>query len=193
VISVAALRDVVPAAVDVDAGILEEMILRAREFVEKQTNRYFGEPGEVPEYLYGKGSRWLQLLGNFIPSTDEYGVTVEERAYPGGTATLISDTEYSVRESAGNYYLVRSGGLKWTDGYEYAITYNRGYEIDAGPRDVQQLVIDLIAVRLNALGKDGIQSESSGGYSYTKFAQSDLQGIAGGNATINAWRRLVLA
>lgn len=193
-ISIAKLQRSLPAAVGEDETMLSEMITRAQAFIEVQTRRYFGLVSNVTEYLSGNGSRHLRLAEPVVP--DEYDVAidlVEERDYPGGTATEITDTEYATRDGGNTSYLVRLGGYVWTTGKEYAVTYDRGYPTDEGPPDIEQLVIDLIALRLKFRGLEGMRSETIGGYSYTRFGDGDLDSIDGAWTTIKAWRRLVFA
>ena len=77
------------------------------------------------------------------------------------------------------------------------MTYWRGYAIDAGPKDIEQLLIDLVSLRLNLQGTEGLASEAIGGYSYTRaaatdFEDGDLRRLPTALATINAWRRVLV-
>lgn len=189
-VTVSALKDVVPAAVNLDNGVLQEMIARAEDLVERQTGgRFFGKKAAHTDYLSGNGSRHLRLSEAVTGNV----TLVNEREYPGGTPTEITDTEYAVRPSGTTSVLVRLGGDRWISGMEYEVTYERGYAPDSGPKDVEQLVIDLVGLKLKMRGKDGMRSESIGGYSYTVFGEGDFDAIPGAWDTIKAWRRLVLA
>lgn len=193
-VSVATVRGLVSAAVDVDAGILEQMILQARSIVQTQTNRYFGPLVTQSDYLSGNGSRHLRLHAIPIVVDDEYDLTVIEREYPGATtATTLDPSEYQLRQGDKQSTLVRTGGEKWIQGYEYEVIYERGYDEDDGPKDVEQLIVRMVEAELNLRGKTGIRSESSGGYSVTFATEASLASIPGAMDTIKAWRRLVLA
>jgi hypothetical protein len=191
-VSVERVRAAVPAAVSQETTLIADMIERATAFVQTQTGRYFGPIVTATDYLDGRGGRFLGLSQVAIPNENGELVLVEERAYPGGTATVVLPADYQVRNSDRLSTLVRLGGDVWTRGLEYAVTYERGYDVDGGPPDVSQLVIDLIALRLKFIGKEGMRSETIGGYSYTRFGEGDLDSIDGAKATINAWRRPVL-
>lgn len=196
-VSVERVRAAVPAAVSEETTLIQDMIERATSFVQTRTRRYFGPISEWTEYLSGSGGRKLWLGERVIPDED-YGalVLVEERAYPGGSPTEIVIGDYQVRrgpEDSDRSYLVRLGGYVWSSGLEYAVTYERGYDMDAGPPDITQLVIDLVALKLKFKGFEGMRSETIGGYSYTRFGEGDLDSIDGAKAIIEAWRPPVFA
>ena len=193
-ISVEKLQAAVPGAATADPTLLADMIARAVAFVEQQTGRYFGTPEQVTEYLQGYGSRWLRLNdeAQVFDSDDEVDA-VEERCVPGGDVTLLGLTDFAVRPSSTTSVLVRLGGPGWRINYEYAVTYTRGFVVDEGPADIEQLLIDLIALRLGLRGREGLRSESIGGYSYTRFGEGDLDSIDGAWPTIRAWRHPVVA
>lgn len=195
-ISVARLQAANTRAASTDTVLLADMIERAVAFIQTQTRRYFGPITEFTDYRYGAGGRSLWLTDRVIP--DEYGevMLLEERPYPGGTATPFLIADYAVRtgpEASDVSRLVRLGGYVWTDTYEYAVTYERGYNVDNGPPDITQLVIDLVALKLKLRGFEGMRSETIGGYSYTRFGEGDLDAIDGARSLIKAWRPQVLA
>lgn len=179
-------------------GLLEDIRDRALAFIETQTGRYFGPPQTVTEWVTGGGGRYLQL------SDRASVVTLTERAYPGATgASLVEVVDgaghWVTRENANTTFLIRSGdGSQWAAGYEYEVTYQRGYEVDQGPKDIEALLIALVGARLAIMESEGMSGESIGGYSYTKtpihaYDDGDLRAIPGAVRTINAWRRLVVA
>lgn len=195
-VSLTKLRANVKAAIAVDNDVLQGMIDRAVDFLETQTRHYFGPVVTVTEYLNGAGSRHLYLAEPIaVVDSDSGDITVEERPYPGAVATVIAIDEFQARPAKHQTLLVRGGssGAMWTRGLEYAVTYEQGYAVDGLPGDIEQLVMDLIALRLKFLGKEGMRSESIGGYSYTRFGEGDLDSIDGAKATIEAWRRPVFA
>lgn len=198
-IAIERIVEAVPDTEDLDELLVADMVTRAIAFIEEQTGqRYFREVEEFTEYIYGFGTR--NMLLRHIPvgvvgSGDEidYLVSLEERAYAGGTAAVLTTADYEVRTGGRESWLVRLGGGVWTNGYEYRATYLRGYEVDGLPPDIEGLVLDLIAAKLGVRGAEGLKSEAIGGYSFTRFGASDLDGVAGGMATIEAWRRHVFA
>lgn len=195
-ISVATLQAALPAAADADTVELGNMIERARVFIEKTTRRYFGPIQEHTEYVYGNGTRVLRLKEQVVIADEDYpedSVTVNERPYPGDAETAIDDFVIRLQEEDNVSQLVRTGGSVWTAGYEYAVTYERGYGVDNGPPDIAQLIIDLIEPRLGAVGEERLQSETIGGVSYTNFKETDLDLIDDGWSTIANWRRAVFA
>jgi len=204
-ISLARVRLEVPAATTVEDPPLQDMVTRAVEFLQTQTRRYFGLPVTLTDYLNGSGGRFLWLPEPVAAADASAGLTssdsipdiasVEERLYPGATATVLTeDTDFQRRRRGTTDILVRLGsGVIWTLGYEYAVTYERGYLEDEGPKDIEQLILELLKFRFKFASNTGMRSESIGGYSYTRFGDTDLDAIDGARATIEAWRPLVFA
>ena len=193
-----------------DSALLIDMEKAAVAFIQNATRRYFGAEETVVEYLTGNGGRHLWLAEP--PSVDAYGdrdaITVTERAYPGATETdLVEDNAtngFETRLVGFEAYLSRLGGYRWVNEYEYEVIYTRGYVLTAAgadgtpddiaaPDDIRQLVIDLISLRYQLHGNEGLRSETIGGYSYTRFGEGDLDAIPGALDTVEAWRRPVFA
>ena len=199
-IALADLKEWLVAAGLLDSGdatydaVLESLEARAVAFVENQTDRYFGPVASVTEVLTGYGGAKLWLTE--IPSTNP--TTVVERAYLGGAEMTITDADangFLVRTSNADAWLQRRGGSVWTDGYEYEVSYARGYDADAEPGDIRQLVLDLVTLKFGLAGSEGLKSETIGGYSYTmgNFNAQDLEQIPMSAATLRLWRRPVMA
>lgn len=194
-ISLPILQKAIGAPSTWDTGLAQDMMERARVFVERQTHRYFGPKIEVTEVVPGTGTRTLGLRDQPVGDV----VSVVGQAYPGSTpgeiaAVTGSITDgYELRRTDEDAYVVRSGGGVWTEGWEYLVTYTRGYDLDAAPKDIEAVVIGLVAMRFNLLGYEGLRSETIGGYAWTRFGEGDLDAIDGAWHTIKAWRRLVLA
>jgi hypothetical protein len=121
------------------------------------------------------------------------GIAIGEAQYAGDTETAITD--YTLRTLNREALLARHGGVKWTRDYEYAVTYWRGYAAGDEPGDIRQLVLDLLAVKwgIRQSGGEGLRSETIGGYSWTRFGDTDMDAVTGGWATVHAWRRPVFA
>lgn len=167
----------------------------AVEFVQTQTRRYFGPVRDAEEVIKGTGlgHLWLRYVPVGEPDFDYSGtiLSVDERVYSGNDPIAVEDFE--IRNLEGEVQLVRAGGTPWTDGYEYTVTYRQGYAPGEEPADIRQLVKDLVAYRWAQIGREGMKSETLGGYSYTAFDIEELGGIIGGTDTIKAYRRLVIA
>lgn len=186
--------DVVPVTENANLVALEKA---AVEFVQTQTRRYFGPVKDFEEVITGTGAEhiWLRAVPVDQPDFDYTSaiVSVDERQYPDSVPLAIEDFE--VLPLDGEVQLVRHGGGLWTDGMKYVVTYRMGYEPGTEPADIRQLVKDLVAHRWSSMGREGLKSETLGGYSYTAFDfdTEDLTGVPGGDATIRAYRRLVIA
>lgn len=106
--------------------------------VVRRTSDFYGPREEVTEIVAGSGSRTLWLahapvVGESTP------VTVGEVALPGDEPSALDDFEVRGRT------LVRTGGGYWTRGYEYAVTYTRGYAEGGEPENVRHAVRLLVA------------------------------------------------
>jgi hypothetical protein len=177
---------------------LFEMEKNAVAFVETHTHRYFGPPAAFEEIIVGDGTRKLWLAEPPLPDAEaEYGTrvgTVEERSVPGADPVLLEErTDFEVRTPGHEGILVRWGGNVWTRGYEYTVTYWRGYPYGTEPGDIRQVVLDLCSVKHNQAGQEGVKSETIGGYSYALFTAADLGNVPGAQATLDGWKRLVFA
>ena len=173
-----------------DAPYLTSLETAAVALVQRQTGRYFGPPATGTFVLRGDGTRNLWLPE---PATAAVA-TVQERAYPGATATAITGSAtdgFEQRTKGSEGLLVRKGGLVWTRGYEYTVTSMLyGYATGAEPADIRELVKHLVmawwAVRPQGAGV--MQSETRGRVSIT--LESDLMvAVPGARETIESWRR----
>lgn len=184
--------DVVPVTENATLVALEKA---AVEFIQTQTRRYFGPVKDFKEVIAGTGVGhiWLRAVPVDQPDFDYNSaiVSVDERQFVNDTPIAVEDFE--VRSLDGEVQLIRHAGGVWTDGRDYTVTYRMGYEPGTEPADIRQLVKDLVAYRWESMGREGLKSETLGGYSYTAFDHEDLTGVPGGSATIKAYRRLVIA
>ena len=177
-------------------AVLVELEANALAFIETQTGRYFGPPAEYEEIVEGIGVRRLWLSD--VPIVSDYQedlVEVLERRYAGADETALTiDTDFLVRIAGRTAWLARTGDTgKWASGYEYTLTYYRGYEPGSEPGDIRQLILDLVSVKRTLKGREALRSETAPDYSYTRFGETDLEAVMGGWATINAWKRMVFA
>lgn len=139
-ISLAALKMAMKVGHDAEDDYVTALESAAVEFVQNETGRYFGAPLSTTEYLTGAGRSELYLAE--APAT--LPATLSERPYPGSdpvTITAASTDGYVLR---GAMTLVRKAGLLWARGYEYQVTYTKGYAPEAEPTDIRQLVTALV-------------------------------------------------
>lgn len=154
-------------------------------YVQNQTGWFFGEEDEAVVYLRGTGTSRLWLKQ---PPTDVSEVLKLTHAGDTGTEVVAEDDDGFVVRGA---QLIRKANLEWDKDYEYRVTFDRGYEANAEPADIRQLVIDLVAAKYGQRGKEGMKSETYGGYSYT-FADADVQQVMGARDVIDFYRGVVL-
>ena len=203
-ISLSRLRLMLGITTTDDDLLLAELLDGAVAAVGTETNRYFGLPAEHTEYRQGNDTKELPLLS--IPTVgDGYNdfVVIEQEA-PGLNVTLITETAadgYELRRSPRAARLQRAGGYLWRWGFEYVVTYEHGWNIDALPPDIERVVVELVGARyLEVRGQAGqtfgLRSETFDNYSYTKFGPADLArvvvGGSTGSAILDAWREPVL-
>lgn len=204
-ISQADLEVFLDIGADTDTALLIDLEGAAVEWFQNRTGgRFFGLAAAVTEYHRGTGTEELFL--EEVPTIAAAAIIVVEQAYEGDSgATTLTDTDddgYTLRGE----HLVRKGGYLWKVGYEYKVTYSRGYTeigdttpdtIDA-PDDVRQAIKQLVAFWYNAgdpaAGSSGLTSEKIGNYSYTRgalFSNADamLNAIPGLRETVHAWKR----
>lgn len=153
-------------------------------YVQNETGWYFGE-AEAEVYLRGSGTSRLWLPQ---PATGDIAVLRLAHAGDEGTEIVAEDDDGFVARGA---QLVRKNNLEWDRAYEYKVTFDRGYAEGEEPADIRQLVIDLVSAKYSQRGKEGMKSETYGGYSYT-FADADLEVVAGAREVIDYYRGVVL-
>lgn len=181
---------------DSEDALLSDLEARAVEWVERELHRRFQPPEERIEYRPGSGTRTLYLNGH-VDDADAT-VAVRERSLCGGDWATVDDVDFERRGDT----LVRIDSYIWSCGAEYELTYDDGYA-DA-PGDIQQLIIDLVAVERArssttasvSSGDAGIKSETIGEYSYTMDSAAATSATttsttlsATSAATLNRWRR----
>jgi hypothetical protein len=169
-----------------DAAIVEELEAQAVAHVERVTGRYFGPVREVTEILRGNGSARLWLAETPID-----GVTVAEAARVGDEPGDMDAAAFALRVSGNEAALERRGGKVWDAGAEYHVTYSHGYEDGEEPADVRRAVMAWVSRQWVMRGKEGLQSEQIGGYSYTTARdQGDTSDV---DALLAPWVRTVVA
>jgi hypothetical protein len=137
----AALR--IPSSRQSEDDYLAELEQEAVARVSQHTGRYYGSADETTEYVDGTDGAFIWLKEEPIVS-DAITMTVTERWGVADTGTVIDaddDDGYIVRGRK----LYRKNGV-WTRGYEYEITYTRGYTAGEEPADIRKKVIGLVVL-----------------------------------------------
>lgn len=133
------LRDELNVDSTSETDYVEALEASAVAYIEKRTNRYFGPVAQTTEYVIADGSTklWLAEAPSTLPAS------VIERAFPGATSsttiTAAADDGYTQR----GICLVRKGYI-WSPGFEYEVTYERGYASGEEPADIRQAVAQLV-------------------------------------------------
>lgn len=180
-------------------GLLVGLEERAVATIERETARHFGPVATHVETLVGDGTRKLRLRERPTEIT-----SVEERQRPGDAWTEVTDTaddgwELSTPPRLPTpSSLLRKNGIPWRRGYEYRVTYEFGYAEGEEPSDIRQAVMDIVAVKYQERGREGVRGETIGDYSYSIMATAmgtrQLFTMVPGLAeTIARWRGAVLA
>jgi hypothetical protein len=179
VIPVDELRDYVKAK-DADEPILEKMELAAVAFVERETGRYFGEPAPIAEVFSGAYAGPLYLSES--PAADPALVL---EYFDGTSWSTVDSSSYTIDGSA----IWPAASTLWIYGHRnYRATYTRGYVAGEEPADIRQAVMDLVATKWKGRGQEGMQSETIGGYQYTRSDAFEV--VPGLSDTLRNWRRV---
>lgn len=163
--------------VDTSDDLLMALEERASEIVQRELRWYFGEPRETVEILDGTGTPKLFLKQ--MPS--DGAVVMESRGGTNDAWTVMSADDYEL-EGRGLY--ARSAYI-WARGMRnFRATYKEGFATP--PKDIQQVVMDLVSAIWNRQGHEGFASESIGDYSYTV---EDLDNLPRWTRVVNTWKR----
>lgn len=134
-ISVAALKAHLNIPHTLHDTYLADLEAAAVEVAEQHFG-YLGAAEEVTEYVRGTGIADLYLSD---PAAATPVPTVTAAQYPGDAGDAATDFV-----ARGNR-LVRTAGGVWSRGYEYAVTYTRGYAPGAQPERAHHAVRMLVA------------------------------------------------
>lgn len=160
------LRDFLRIPIDDhdDDAVIELIEQNAVSMIETQTGiTYPAAAASIVEYVRGNGTPDLFLAGNLTADPTE----VLERAAVGDVGEAITAAQSDGWVRRGNR-LLRKADAVWTLNYEYQISYAGGYAADAGPGDVRQAVMSIVAIIYRGRGTEGSSSESIGGYSVSR-------------------------
>lgn len=76
------------------------------------------------------------------------------------------------------------------------VTYRAGYAPGTAPAELQALVQDMVIRRFRSLNDEqlqsGLQSETLGDYSYTRFSNTDLTILEGWQSVARRWKRMLV-
>lgn len=143
-----------------DSALVAAIVERATATLQRDLGFYLGTPATRTEYLSGFGTE-LTVVDDVLEPTDEEPITV---------AQLSSDWEWETEPTThyrrlGRVFIHRYG---WTPGSRNVrIVYRSGWAADAGPGELRDLVLRLVAMRYRDAASDGVQSETLSDYSYT--------------------------
>lgn len=145
--------------------LLSAQEARAVATIEQSAGRYFGpeQAGFRETLTGGRPALWLR-------DDPKDGTLLLERWNGSGGWDAFEASTYELEGRRIHY--ITGGGLAigltgrsarplWPGSHRsIRATYTRGYPEDGGPGDIQQLVIDMVAGKFRARGREGIQSES---------------------------------
>jgi len=173
--------------------LLEALEARAVDLVQRETGRYFGTAVARTEYLQGDDSHVLRLRERPSAVT-----TVHYRTQVGDDWTAIAaadDDGWELRAPEDDTLpsmLLRKAGGVWSSCVEYKVAYSFGYIAGAEPGEIRQLVMDVVALKYNERGREGLRTESIGDYSYSIMAdvmgRRDLLSVPGVADVLERWR-----
>lgn len=168
-------------------SILLELEAGAVAHVEALTGRYFGEPAERTEYPTIHGH---DLYLNELPIVT-VATPITLASWNGEEWEDIATEDFilypiSARDGARIHY-----PTGWSYGTRVRVTYTAGYEEGDEPAQIRSAVLYLVSERWNARGKEGLQSESVGGYQYTMASAITDRGIVAD--LLAPWKRPVVA
>ncbi len=172
--------------------VLTALEAMAVELVQDETGRYFGASTTRTEYIEGDGTGALHLAENATAIT-----SVGQRRHIGDSYTTITEGNtdgFEIRAptaDSGRARLLRKGSLGWYDGYGHRVIYEFGYTAGAEPDRIRQAVIDLVALKWNSRGREGLRSWNAGGVQWAQFTSItslDVHLIPGLTRTLGLWK-----
>ncbi len=170
-------------------ALLTTLETMAVQLVEDETGRFFGSVEARTEYITGDGTRDLYLNENATAIT-----SVGQRRQIGDSYVTITEGNSdgfeirAPRAESGRARLLRKGSLGWYDGYEYRVVYNFGYATNSEPLRIRQAVLDLVALKYNSRGREGLKSFGAGGTAWSQFDALDVLQVPGLSRTLKLWR-----
>ncbi len=172
--------------------LLTTLETAAVQLVEDETGRYFGATTTQTEYILGDGTRDLHLAENPSAIT-----SVGQRRHIGDAYVTITEGDTdgfelrAPRSAPGRLRLLRKGSIGWYNGYEHRVIYEFGYDSDAEPLGIRQAVMDLVALKYNSRGREGLRNFAAGGVTWAQFTSItslDVHLIPGLSRRLSMWR-----
>lgn len=164
--------------------LLQGLIDRGGEIIERELRWYFGAPRDAVEVLDGTGTSKLFLRQYPV---DESAVVVETRSGVSDDWTAVDGDDFEV-DGRGLHHRT-----KWLRGRRnHRATYQEGF--DDVPGDIRQLLLDLVSIGWRRRGKEGLSGERIGDYSYTLLPGTggDIESLPRWKAVVSRWKRLRL-
>jgi hypothetical protein len=183
---------------DLDAvQVAVDYVDRLLTWVENQTGRHFREPKLHTERLSGDDTTalWIREMPVFLDGDyeEEPDLLVEKKEQQVWSEVEGADYDLIDFRPIGPHLLEHA--TRWKKGRRnYRITYMAGYESGELPGDIEQLVLEMAGHKYRERGKEGLRSETIGGYSYSRAdGGGEAQHWDGWNRIIQAWRHTVFA
>lgn len=169
---------------------------RLLSWVENQTGRHFREPKEFVERISGDDTpaMWIREMpvddGESDPAPMLSVDRREQREW-----VEVDDLEYDLIDflPVGPHLIEHE--TRWKAGRRnYRVTYTAGYQPGELPGDIEQLVLEMTAHQYRERGKEGLRSETIGGYSYSRADGGGEEEFRDRwNRTLEVWRHRVFA
>lgn len=158
--------------------ILTRLIASATATLGRELARYLGPPEQVT--VLKRGGRGIALLVlDDDPATGDAitAPAIRLRSGIGAVWTIPATTDYEITGAALRH------AYAWPEG-TVEVTYTRGYEPDAGPAELREIVLDMVTGKYVASQSDALalQSESIGDYKYSNFTAADLAAAVGASS-----------
>lgn len=167
-----------PAA---DEANVSRMIVRATAILQRDVGYYLGVPASRVVQLTAKGDVFT-LADDVLEPTDENPIVVAELDGAWEWQTVAT----TLYRRDGREFIHRTG---WTcERNAVRVNYRSGYEVDAGPGELRDLVLRLVAIMYRASGETGgLESETLSDYAWA--AKDDSTLMADWATTVAAFKR----
>jgi hypothetical protein len=160
-------------------GDINRMIEAATATLGQELGRFLDAPTEIEERHNG-GYPFVLLYDD--PVIDENAVLlVETRTGPVEPWEAVDAEDYVVEGRRVVHRTCWPRGLS-----SVRVTYTRGYELNEGPAQLRDIVLELVLAKIRNKGREGLTSETIGDYSYTK---ADLTQLDAWPTIAARWRR----
>lgn len=180
-----------------DDGLLEHLVEQATEVLGRELLEYLGPPEEFVDQLTVKcceGRHKVRLHRLPIAVSK-----VEQRRSPFLPYEEVAADDGSGQATwvvADRDVISRSGFYPGAEAVR--VTYTSGYQIGAGPGELQAVVEALVIAKYRELKQQGtdetgaLKQETLGDYTYVRFTPAELEGIAGFRDVRRRWRRMLI-